>query len=86
MIQIWCDDRYYCTLHFDTSLFDLDLHSRSQECENEITSAPIASQTFQSIWMEFCIRLRLVGVVNLILSLSRPFNFQGREPYLYDFV
>ena len=44
LIQTWSDDRYYCTLHLGTSLIDLDLDSRSQECEKEKTSAPIASQ------------------------------------------
>ena len=27
--------------------------------------------------------LRLVGVMNLTLILSRPFSIQGRESYLY---
>ena len=26
-------DIYYCTVHFDTSLIDIDLDSRSQKCE-----------------------------------------------------
>ena len=29
------DDRYYSTLHFDTSLIDLDLDARSQKCKNQ---------------------------------------------------
>ena len=44
---------------------------------------PILSQSFQSTWMEFGTPLRLVGLMNFILILSRPFNFQGREPYLW---
>ena len=47
---------------------------------------PIISQSFQLIWMEFGVLLRLVSVKNLILSLSLPFNIQGREPYLRDLV
>ena len=43
-------------------------------------------QQSQSIWMKFGILLRHVGVVSLRLILSFPFNIQGREPYLYDFV
>ena len=31
--NLWCDDRYYSALHFDTSLLGPDLGSRSQECE-----------------------------------------------------
>ena len=45
----WCDDRYYCTLHFDTSLIDLDQDSRSQECKKAKTSGPSISQSFQLI-------------------------------------
>ena len=36
----------------DTSLIDLDLDSRSQECKKAKASAPIVSQSFQSIWRE----------------------------------
>ena len=67
--------------HFETSLTDLDLDSKSQECEKENDVTII-----QSIWMEYGILLRLVGVMNLKLSLSHPLNIQGREPYLCDFV
>ena len=35
------DDLYCCTLHFDTSLIDLDLDSRSQECDKANNSATI---------------------------------------------
>ena len=30
--------------------------------------------------------LSIVGVVNLLLILSRPFSFEGGEPYLNAFV
>ena len=36
--------------------------------------------------MEFGLLLRLVGVMNLILILSCPFDIEGRELYLHDFV
>ena len=49
VIQTWENDRYYCTLHFDTSLLDPDFDSRLQECETARTSEPIISQIFQSI-------------------------------------
>ena len=42
----WHDDIYYCTLYFDTSLTDLDLNSRSQECEKTKTSEPISPKVF----------------------------------------
>ena len=45
-IQTWYDDRYYCTLHFDTSLTDLGLGSRSQECKKAKTSALSISPLF----------------------------------------
>ena len=41
------------------------------------------SHSFQSIWMEFGVLLRLVGVLNLIPILSRPFDIGGREPCLF---
>ena len=87
LIQTWLYNIYYCTLHLDTSLIDLDFDSRSNGCEKANTSMPIISQSFQSIWMEFSIGLllRLVDVMNLILILSRPFSIQGSEPYLCDF-
>ena len=65
----------------DTILIDLDLNSRSQECEKAKLSAPIMSQSFQSIQMECGILLRLVSVTSFILILFRPFDVQGREPY-----
>ena len=37
----WCDDRYCCALHVDTSLTDLDLDSISQGCDKAKISAPI---------------------------------------------
>ena len=62
----------------DTSVFDLDLDSRSQGCEQAQISAPIISQSFQAIWMEFGILLRLV-VMTLLLLLSSLDNIQGKE-------
>ena len=41
LIQNWNDDRYYCALHFDISLADLDLESRSQVCRKAKTAAPV---------------------------------------------
>ena len=84
LIQSWYDDKYYCTLHFDTSLTLVILWS--QECEIAECSAPIISQSFQSIWMECGILLRFVSVINLIFISSCPFVVHGREPYLYYFV
>ena len=36
--------------------------------------------------MEFGILLKLVGVMNLILISSDPFNIEGKEPYLCDVI
>ena len=85
-IHLWYDDRYLCTLDFDISLIDLDLDSRSQECKKAKSSAPIISQSFPLIWMEFALPLRHDGVLNHILTLSHLFSIPGREPYLCDFV
>ena len=63
--QTWCDDRCYCTLHFDSSLIGLDLDWRLRECEKAKNSWTIGWQCFQLIWMEFGL-LRLVDVMNLM--------------------
>ena len=61
---------------FDTSLFDLDLDSRSQECVKQ----KLLCQLSHWILIEFGILLRLAGVMNLILIVFWPFNIQVREP------
>ena len=55
LIQTWYDDSSCCscTLHFDTGLTDLDLDSRSQECEKAKTAVPTISQSFQSVWTSY---------------------------------
>ena len=52
LIQTRYDNRYYCTLHFDTGLIDLVLQ-RSQGCAKAKPYAPVISQSMQSILMEF---------------------------------
>ena len=54
LIQTWCDDRYCCTLYFDTitSRIDCDLHSRSQECGEAKTFVTIFLQSFE--WNLVC--------------------------------
>ena len=74
MTQTWYGDRYDCTL------IGLGLDSRSQECEKAKPSAPIISQSFQFIWMEFGTLLRHVGVMNQTL----PFGVKEREPNLCE--
>ena len=44
LIQTWCDDRYYHTLHFDTSLTNFDLDSLSHEYKKAKPSVPVISQ------------------------------------------
>ena len=44
LIQRWSDNKRYCTLHFDTSLIDRYLDSRSQKCKKAETSVPIISK------------------------------------------
>ena len=53
LIHIWYDDRYFCTLHFDTSRFDFDLDSRLQECKKAKASVPNISKSFKSVGIEF---------------------------------
>ena len=63
----------------------LDLDSRSQECEKAKTSAPIISQSFESIWMELRILLRPVGVLSLILMFS-SIQYSGERSLLVWFL
>ena len=65
------------TTGFYNLILSLDLQSRSEECEKAKASASIISQSFQSIWMEFGILLRLVSVMNLAPILSGLINIQG---------
>ena len=82
----WCGDRYNCSLHFDTSLVDFDLDSRSQKCKksknfcsNYVTKFSI---TLSGIWyiVEIC------WCLNVVLISSHSFTIQGREPYLCDLI
>ena len=77
-IQTLYDERYYCTVHFDVSLNDLDLDSRSQECEKAEKYVPIICLSLQLIWVECGVLLKLVGAMNLVLIVSCPFSIQGR--------
>ena len=71
------------TLHFDTSLIDLDLDSRSQEWRKQKTFGTFVLHSFQSIWMEFDVLLRLAGVMKFIFILSCLVSYQGGGPYLW---
>ena len=65
-------------LHFDTSLDDLDLHSRSM-CEISKSSAPIFSKISPSVWWRFSMLPQLVGLLKPMLSLFGWIKIQGRE-------
>ena len=67
-------------------ILDLNLDSRSQECKKAKPSAAIISESFQSLLVSLGILLTSAIAMNLILILSHPFNVQGREPCLCDFV
>ena len=75
LIQTWYDDRDTIVLSI-LILVRLILDSWSQECEKARTSALVLSH---SIWMEFCLLLRLVCVLSLTLALVCPFSIQRRE-------
>ena len=64
--QSWCDDRYYWILHFDTSLIDSNLDSRSKKVK---TYEAIFWQSFQWIWMEFD-TVRLLNIIPIYLIHS----------------
>ena len=57
----------------------IDLNSRSQGWKKANTSAPIISQSFESVWMEFAIVLRLVGLMNLIFIIIISYDQYSRE-------
>ena len=52
--------------------------------EKARTARSVLLQSSQSIWIEFGVLLKLVGLMNLILILSCPINIQGREVDLDD--
>ena len=55
LIQSCYAGRYYCTLHFDPSLVDLDFDSRSQECKEANISVPVSRQVFSYFeWNMVC--------------------------------
>ena len=87
-LQTWNDDRYYWTLIFDTSLIDLGLDSRSQECKKEKSSVAVISKfsiNLEGMWYAVDTCWCDVNLI-VILILSHPFNIQGREPYSCDFI
>ena len=82
IFQTWYDDRYYLTLHLDTSKTELMYDSKPKWSKKENTFVPITSQSlFNFILMEFVVLLRLVDLMNLLLILCCPINIQGKEPY-----
>ena len=82
---IWYDDKQLGTLHFDSSLsdLDLDLASKSQECEKANIFVSIISQSFELILIEFVMLLRLC-LMKLMLIVSCSMKVQGRKLYIYD--
>ena len=81
--QTLYSDRYFVLnilIDLDLGLIDLDLDSVSKECDRAKLFTPTISQSFQWIWMEFGVLLRLVCVMSHMLILSHPFNIQGENP------
>ena len=74
LIQTWYSNRYYCTLHFDTSLIGLDLYSRSLEHEEAKTSSQSFQSVLDGIW--FTIET-FVGVMYLLLMFCVSSIFKG---------
>ena len=79
-IQTFMNSLWRCrSLHFDTSLCDLDVESIAYRCERK-TSAPVISKGFQSTLVEFCFLLRLVSLIFFVSF--RAVCIQMRDPYL----
>ena len=84
LIHTWYDDRSYrhqfCTLHFDTKLIDLDLDSRSQDCEKAKASAVIISKSFQFEWnLVYCWGLLVVWWASYSFYLIHS-DLKGENP------
>ena len=63
-------DRYCHTLHFDSSLCDL---------EKAETFMPNITRSCQSSWIDFGMLLRL-GLMNLMFTLSCKIILKGEKP------
>ena len=77
--QIWA-------LHFDISLDDLDLHSRSQLYSKSKTLVSIFSDILLSIWMKCGMWPQPVGLLKLMLNLFCTSYIQGRELCWHNFI
>ena len=66
--------------YFSSSLINHDFDLRSQECEKAKTSAPIISQSIQSIWIEFAILLRLASEWTSYSFYLVHWTFKGENP------
>ena len=86
VFQTFSDDKHYCTVHFDTSLVNLDLNPRSHLFEKSKTSVIIFLQISHSIWMKLSMPSQSVGLPKLILEMFCIIDMQGRKLYLHDFV
>ena len=61
------EDRYLWTLHFTTSMDDLDLNSRSQLYGKSKTTVSISSQISELIWLKFSMFQQPVGFFKLFV-------------------
>ena len=76
--KTWYNDRHHYAVHIDTSLNDLDLHSRVQLYEKTEITGHTVSQIYQSVVMKFSILPRLFGLLKLMLHFFRA-NYYSRE-------
>ena len=87
IIMVWnrYDDKYYWSVHCDTSLGDFDTDSRSQGCEKVKTSVLILSQSFYGFVLNFLCFETCLSVDPHIIS-SCLINIEERELSLGNFV
>ena len=93
LAQIWYNDRNCCyrTLHLDTSLSDLDLHSRSQGPERA-ENVPVISQFSIDLYQIWCtVETCWCHEPPMSMSFMTPIwscmiSIQGRETYLCDLL
>ena len=70
-------DVHHCVLQFEFTLDDI--HSRSQGHNKAKSSVLIVLQTFQSVWMEFDLRMNLIPILISHDYCSRKITSRQKE-------
>ena len=82
--QLSCDDRYHCTLHFDTYFDYPDLHPKWKGYKKEWTSSIILQQSSQPVQIRFA--FETVGFDESVSCLVWHEFCSERQPVFSEFV